>query len=1376
MGRWDPELPFLAPGRGRTPVCAMPSLRAPASTSPSRWSSSSSSSGSEHGGAAADGLALPNMEDIYDMRTDQLAALEERLGARAAGGLATAKEQRLRELARVELTERRGVEEIGLALVGGRLDLSKAIQAAADAAKAASAASAAHAAHAANAAKQRLATRDRPRPAPADEVMTTLASSPSSSSRSVPFARSPSPKAGQRSDFVGSSSRPTASPRVGQWPPFAGSGLQQTRSPSVGQLSHPVGHPAQPASRPSVGGQPSAGFKPTPVHFDFVIASSSVRKGKAKPRKKKQVDEDVAPQAKLGRPPPPAGARASAPAAKQDKQPVHPAANRSHSSVRDVASSSNQASKASSSSGQPSRGRSLPPAAGRSGRPPPLPSPQPSSGTTSSGAFNSARGATRAQHAASPQLHACVLVGGNRSPRGGESSETVAAESTDLPEALAPEEIRDEPSAHTLAEYIPASGWSGDTLQSNVPIGSGIDCDEAASVWPIVNDEDATTEALSGLRSVHGETQDALTSTFSIAADSPLADAIQKRESFTKSDDVEKTAACTEPLQVQAADCEDDVDPTWANQVHRGHGRLAGTGTSAGLDDEDWAAEGEDDEDDAGEAVDGSDHPSPQRFGSRPGSAPTSPTQASLRSSIRAEAYTADSDMPLTSSDPCAFGPSPISADDEEADAASDGVPAAGSDEDERPRSQGNAPSAIVHVAPRADGASEAVRSTGRGRGAGVPESLRAELRERESEIAHIAPAPNKRRPPLPHDTLRPVREVPPRLRQGDLDLCGLDPQLVAEGKITSYAELYPSLVSIFTWGTAQPGEVGHKRETCLREAQQVFGQFCDVIGSLETHFKADLAPSDNMTPSATQQALNAMDSRGAGLYGVFLKGILDKLPGGAQALERVPRPLSAPRSVFSLRYYKVVQNRTEVYDIVTRTFHRKQGWEELPHGLGLANAWNLLWTWSKPKLDHSRLCVWQKVNHYPEAKYMTRKDYLKRSIERYTRTGGKIANFFNIMPRTFVLPKEYCAFVESFAKIAEENGDLSFEQIEKVGTFSASAVEAVSSEALAAGSAASSTGAGAGARKAKVPNLWIMKPAGSSRGRGIQVVNDVGSVHYAELTIIQQYLSDPFLLDGYKWDMRVYVTVTSFNPLEVFIYKEGFARFTTVPYTNDSSNIDNLFVHLTNSSIQRHNEDSMMQGGAGSDEKEKERQQDVLLGGTKICFATLKKRLEAVGVKWEFVWSRMIDVILKSLVMAEDHIPHQCNSFELFGYDLILDSKLRCWLIEVNSSPSMGQEHLLDEQVKQPLISDTIDLVEPLAFDRRKLADVLQRRLERKASTTSGASNRKQLDIDLHAILNGQLPRPVGVMPERMGNYERIAPGAVCDNIQGTRGMLFNK
>lgn len=56
---------------------------------------------------------------------------------------------------------------------------------------------------------------------------------------------------------------------------------------------------------------------------------------------------------------------------------------------------------------------------------------------------------------------------------------------------------------------------------------------------------------------------------------------------------------------------------------------------------------------------------------------------------------------------------------------------------------------------------------------------------------------------------------------------------------------------------------------------------------------------------------------------------------------------------------------------------------------------------------------------------------------------------------------------------------------------------------------------------------------------------------------------------------------------------------------------------------------------------------------------------------------------------------------------------------------------------MKQPLINDTIDLVEPMEFDRRSFAEVLHRRVEKKSATGS-AAGRQQLDVDLHAILKG--------------------------------------
>ena len=80
--------------------------------------------------------------------------------------------------------------------------------------------------------------------------------------------------------------------------------------------------------------------------------------------------------------------------------------------------------------------------------------------------------------------------------------------------------------------------------------------------------------------------------------------------------------------------------------------------------------------------------------------------------------------------------------------------------------------------------------------------------------------------------------------------------------------------------------------------------------------------------------------------------------------------------------FYRVVKNRSEVYDIISRGFARKKGWNELPHGLDLRNSWNLLWTWSKIKIDLTKLLVWQKCNHFSGAKNVSRKDFLKRNIE----------------------------------------------------------------------------------------------------------------------------------------------------------------------------------------------------------------------------------------------------------------------------------------------------------------------------------------------------------------------------------------------------------
>lgn len=102
--------------------------------------------------------------------------------------------------------------------------------------------------------------------------------------------------------------------------------------------------------------------------------------------------------------------------------------------------------------------------------------------------------------------------------------------------------------------------------------------------------------------------------------------------------------------------------------------------------------------------------------------------------------------------------------------------------------------------------------------------------------------------------------------------------------------------------------------------------------------------------------------------------------------------------------------------------------------------------------------------------------------------------------------------------------------------------------------------------------NYWIIKPVASSRGRGIQLINDLTQVTYGDNVVLQRYLKNPLLLGGFKFDLRIYVLVTSFNPIECFIYNEGFARVSTVPFSLDPNDVNNKYIHLTNYSIQKKN------------------------------------------------------------------------------------------------------------------------------------------------------------------------------------------------------------
>ncbi|CAN0424416.1 unnamed protein product, partial [Hapterophycus canaliculatus] len=60
--------------------------------------------------------------------------------------------------------------------------------------------------------------------------------------------------------------------------------------------------------------------------------------------------------------------------------------------------------------------------------------------------------------------------------------------------------------------------------------------------------------------------------------------------------------------------------------------------------------------------------------------------------------------------------------------------------------------------------------------------------------------------------------------------------------------------------------------------------------------------------------------------------------------------------------------------------------------------------------------------------------------------------------------------------------------------------------------------------------------------------------------------------------------------------------------------------------------------------------------GSTKTTLSYLWRRLATSGVDVDALWAGICSLVVKSLVCVEGSIPNQPNSFELFGYDVLID------------------------------------------------------------------------------------------------------------------------
>jgi len=209
--------------------------------------------------------------------------------------------------------------------------------------------------------------------------------------------------------------------------------------------------------------------------------------------------------------------------------------------------------------------------------------------------------------------------------------------------------------------------------------------------------------------------------------------------------------------------------------------------------------------------------------------------------------------------------------------------------------------------------------------------------------------------------------------------------------------------------------------------------------------------------------------------------------------------------------------------------------------------------------------------------------------------------------------------------------------------------------------------------------SLWICKPSDLSRGRGISIIDKMEDLKYDQQSVLQKYIHNPLLIKGMKWDMRIYVAIPQVRPMKIYLYREGLVRFSSARY--DKSQLNNQFSHLTNSSINKYAH------GAG---KEGEKVYD-----NKWTVEQLKYHFRDCGYDYDLIWLKIEKIIVLTCVNLCSVCPNLDNCFELMGFDIMIDSQLKPWLLEVNSSPAMSMDGVADQRVKPDLLKDTFKLID---------------------------------------------------------------------------------
>jgi hypothetical protein len=272
----------------------------------------------------------------------------------------------------------------------------------------------------------------------------------------------------------------------------------------------------------------------------------------------------------------------------------------------------------------------------------------------------------------------------------------------------------------------------------------------------------------------------------------------------------------------------------------------------------------------------------------------------------------------------------------------------------------------------------------------------------------------------------------------------------------------------------------------------------------------------------------------------------------------------------------------------------------------------------------------YQVVNRIPNINVLCRKAPLARILQRVK---PLFPSLFRFVPKTFILPFKNTQFVRALAK----------DRIR-----------------------------------------YIIKPDSGSLGQGIMIVEPDTEYQPDETMAVAQEYIDSFLLDNKKFDFRIYVLVASVHPLEIYVYRDGLARFCLEEIDSNTP-----FGQLTNVAI---NHDS------------------------RILTETLERMRIEKGVDIGLLWKKIDQVIALTIISGYSFISHGVTSrfgtnrgysrcFQVLGFDILLDQDANPYLLEVNYRPSLDTHFSSERRLKVEMIKSAVLIGAPLRLAQKALS-----------------------------------------------------------------------